>query len=108
MGYGMGIEMTIQDEINKLERQLLILKEKQSRCPHEWGATEYKPYIGHEERVLEGQYERYGIDMWPRSMVVDVEKPRWTRVCKTCGLVQHTEERVEITQPKILSPKFCN
>lgn len=87
--------MTIRDEITKLERQLLILKEQQSRCPHEWGATEYKPYIGHEERVLEGQYERYWIDMW-------------TRVCKTCGLVQHTEERVEVPQPKIMSPNFSN
>jgi hypothetical protein len=43
-----------------------------------------------EERILPGQYERYGIDTWPRSTFVDVKAPRWTRSCKVCGLVQHT------------------
>lgn len=43
-----------------------------------------------EERILPGQYERYGIDTWSRSTFVDVKAPRQTRSCKVCGLVQHT------------------
>ena len=85
--------MTIQDEIRELERRLIKLKVQQARCEHEWGETKYTPYTAKQERILIGQYETHGVDMWPRSVFDDVECPRWTRECKVCGVVQHTEKQ---------------
>ncbi len=98
--------MTIQDEISKLERQLADLKAQQARCAHEWGDAKYNPYTGKQERILHGQYETHGIHMYPRTTFDDVEKPRWTRVCKKCGLTQHTEKQSDIPQPKQKAPDF--
>lgn len=98
--------MTTQDEINKLERQIADLKAQQARCHHEWGETKYTPYTGKQERILPGQYERHGVDVWPRSTFIDVEKPRWTRVCKKCGIAQHTEKQSDVPQPKKQVPDF--
>jgi len=98
--------MRIQDEISKLERQLADMKAQQARCCHEWGETKYTPYAGKEERILPGQYERHGVDMWPLSTSSNVEKPRWTRACKKCGFAQHTEKQSAIPQPKQQAPDF--
>lgn len=98
--------MTIQQEITNLERQLADMKSKQARCAHEWSETKYSPYTGKEERIIPGQYERHGVDMWPISTYVDVEKKRWTRTCNKCGIVQHTEKQSDIPQPKLQAPDF--
>ena len=98
--------MTIQDTINKLERDLAVLKAQQSRCTHDWNEPTVVMVDTKEEHILPGQYERYGVDMWPRSTFIDVKVPRWTRSCKVCGLVQHTDKQKEVTQPTVKVPDF--
>ncbi len=98
--------MTLQDEINNLEHQLRDLKSQQARCAHEWGEPKYNPYMVKRERALHGQYTTHGIHQYPRTTFDNVEKPRWTRVCKKCGIVQHTENQRDIPQPKRQAPDF--
>jgi Co/Zn/Cd efflux system component len=58
------------------------------------------------EVIVPGVYEVHGVDMWQRSTFKDVTIPRWSRECKKCGLVQHTETQREVQQQKKLEPDF--
>ena len=98
--------MTIQQEIDKLERQLAHLKQLQIACAHDWGKEQYSPYTGKEERIIQGQYETHGIHMHPKSEMVSVTKQRWKRTCAKCGLTQYTETQRAVQAPVTRIPDF--
>lgn len=87
--------MTLQAQIDSLRRQIQDLEIQQARCPHDWGDIEYTPTVT----------EAYSARSWhgpgplrshPMVSVPRQERPRWRRVCATCGLVEHTERTKEV------------
>jgi len=95
--------MNIQQEIEKLERELVRLKREQKECPHEWSDTKYNPYEG-TKQIADG-IEAQGSDIWPKMKIISTTKDRWTRTCNLCGLQQHTEKLSDVSKPK-MEPDF--
>ena len=81
----------MNDKIKQLNDQIQSELNKIKNCSHEFGAPYSNP-----ETVMEPYGYRMvamGSDVWGESEGVrEVTKPRWTRVCKKCGLEEHTNK----------------
>lgn len=81
----------IRDLLAQIERE----KQKIDRCPHQFG-----PAFSNPETVREPYGYKtvvQGSDTWSEPAGYrDVQKPRWTRTCQTCGLEQHTDKHKPI------------
>jgi len=85
----------MNDKIAQLRKQIEIEEEKIRRCKHDFGDSYFDP-----ETVMEGYgsvQDGAGSDPhWSYAGYRSVEKPRWSRKCKICGLIQHTYEQKPI------------
>lgn len=86
--------MTIQDDINQHKEAIERLKGQQHRCRHVWGDVEYDPRVtgGYHTKPMHWHPGRPCADVW----IDRTDHPRWKRTCKTCGLVQDTEQTKEV------------
>lgn len=95
--------MNKQEEINEFQRKINQLKSEMSNCRHDWKGATYDP-----ETVKEPygyRMEKQGSDIWaaPEGFR-DVDKPRWSRECKTCGFKEYTYKEEVVSVKK--EPKF--
>ncbi len=88
--------MDTQEQIEKLEVELLRLKSIQGRCNHKWGNT-YKEYINKQVPIQENR--PMGSDYFNPVTVgwEDQKISVWSRGCTICGLKQTTTK----TEPVI-------
>lgn len=97
-------EGNMNEAIRKLQAQIDIEKHKIASCHHQWKASFFNP-----EKVREGYgfvTVGRGSDMWHEyAGYHDVEKPRWTRICRLCDKEDHTYEQVPV-KPIAYEPKF--
>lgn len=85
----------MNDRIRELQEQIAREKDMITNCSHDYGEPFSNP-----EKVR----EPYGIktvgrgsDIWSEPEGYrDVEKPRWTRICRKCGNEQHTTKQKPI------------
>jgi len=82
----------MNQRIKYLQAQIQAEENRMSRCTHEWNEVFYNP-----ETVKEGYGFKpvgRGSDMWHEyEGYHDVQKPRWTRICKKCGKEDHTDKQ---------------
>jgi len=85
----------MNDRIKQLQQEIESEKAKIRNCNHIFGKSYYDA-----ETVKEGYgsvQDGAGSDPhWSYAGYRDVEKARWSRKCKTCGLVEHTYEQAPI------------
>lgn len=77
--------MTIQDQINKLERKLSLLKLQQSECNHVWGDPNVIKIGSFVDVAIPGRVPTV-------TTTVFVKIPKWIRSCTVCGLIQDMDE----------------
>lgn len=85
----------MNDAIKKLQEQIEAEKRKIANCRHDFDKPFYNP-----ETVKEGygsvQVGKGSDPWWDFAGYRDVQKDRWTRKCKVCGLEQHTNSQKPI------------
>ena len=86
----------MNEKIRELQKQIEAERRKIKDCYHQYGShfqnneVKKEPY-GH-KLVAQGS------DVWPEPEGYhDVEKLRWTRICKICGNEQHTYNQKPVT-----------
>lgn len=93
----------MNENIKKLQEQIHIEQQKIARCSHSFGEPFYDPKAQRipADHIMVG----HGSDVYYESQgYKDVVKDRWSRVCKNCGLIEHT-----YTQEPVITkyqPKF--
>ena len=95
----------MNDNIKKLQQQIEAEEEKVRRCKHEYGEPFSNPETVREPYGF--KTEGHGSDVHTVAEGYhDVEKQRWTRICKKCGNQDHTNKQ----EPVISSyrPSFKN
>lgn len=76
--------------LDKLNKDIFMAE---SSCTHAWGDTVYDPYES--TTPVFSHYIHRGSDPEPVYNWLPHTVRRWTRSCKKCGLVQHTEKQRE-------------
>lgn len=93
----------MNNKIKQLNEEIQNELKKIKSCRHDFD----KPF-SNPEKVMEPYGYRMvgmGSDVWYEpDGVREISKPRWTRICKICGLEEHTS----ISEPIIseYKPKF--
>jgi len=93
----MRITADFAEDLRNAEAELKGLRQV---CPHSWGPTKYTPEIREAYRTSGDPPGTMGIDWRGPEDVPREEKPKWTRQCEHCLLVETTtqvEERVTKT-----------
>lgn len=90
--------MILQEEIDALRAKLKKLEAEQAQCLHDWGAPIFDPYTcgGYHADVPNVAGSGY------KTWIPEQRHNQWTRTCRCCGLVQHTERTREISRPGTL------
>lgn len=98
--------MTIQNDIDILESKIKALqlesqglKYRQSQCKHVFTKMNYTPELVREPYV--NGYTTHGIHMEPNVYYSDKERPRWSRTCTECGIIQYTYQNPNPLPPKV-------
>lgn len=95
--------MNNQSRIEELQSEIQRLQLEQANCGHQWNEAQWDP-----ESHLEASGYRlvgHGSDPYPEATGYHrVDKPRWSRTCKTCGKIQYTYTQEPIVVGK--KPKF--
>lgn len=79
-------------KIKALQEQIEIEKKRIANCKHEFGKAFYNPETVREPYGFKTVHQ--GSDVWTEPEGYhDVKKDRWTRICSTCGLEQHTNKQ---------------
>jgi hypothetical protein len=76
------------------------LRQYQQKCQHDWGQTMYTPIVREGYQDPGDGPDWHGADKRFPTWVPREEKPRWTRECKKCCLVEttsQTNEHVTVT-----------
>lgn len=91
--------LALQRQIALLEQQLRAARNQlnsvYTACRHEWGDARYDPIVREAYNDPGDPPGMYGIDRRLPMYVPRQETPRWTRTCRTCGLIEHTERSNE-------------
>ena len=81
----------MNDRILQLRKEIEAEEAKVRKCTHIFGDSYFDPEI-----VMEGYgsvQDGAGSDPhWSYAGYMPVEKNRWSRTCKMCGLIQHAYE----------------
>ena len=89
--------------IKELQKKIEKERRKILSCQHDYDDPFYNP-----EKVKEPygcKLVGHGSDLYPEPEGYhDVEKARWTRICKHCGYEQHTKELEPVVTSR--KPKF--
>lgn len=87
----------MNEKIRKLKEQIREEERKISNCSHDFETPFYNPKTVKEPTSWRFVYQ--GSDSYQEPTDYrDVQKPRWTRICKKCGLEQHTYEQKPIVK----------
>jgi hypothetical protein len=81
--------MLMNDKIRQLQKEIELEKYKISNCNHTFGKPYYNP---DSEMVGYGSVQdgRGSDPHWSYAGYHEVEKPRWSRKCTSCGFEEHT------------------
>lgn len=86
----------MNERIKQLQQEIATERKKIKNCQHVFDESFYNPDI---KRAPFGyKVEKKGSDVWtvPEGYK-DKKVDRWTRVCKKCGMIQHTHKQKTIT-----------
>jgi hypothetical protein len=92
----------MNEKIKELYDQIKTEENKIRSCKHDFTEAKYDPETVNEPYGMKTVGR--GSDVWyePEGYR-QVQKPRWSRKCKTCGFIQFTYEQETVvvkTQPK--------
>lgn len=90
-----NLRQTVTDAQAALDRAQQNLDRAVRMCPHQWTEPKYAPIVREAHTV---PASGSGSDYQPAFQVSREEKPRWTRTCAVCGLVEETTQVRKVTQ----------
>lgn len=95
--------MNAQEEIEKKQREIEILKNQQEHCSHTWNEAKYDPETKN-QLFPTGKLVGPGSDPHDPGEWRPVTTDRWSQTCTKCGKKEYTYEQEVVKVDR--KPKF--